>query len=173
VNRWLVAARPPTLLASAAPVLVGAGLALGDGAFRPDAFVVTLITAVLLNIAVNFANDASDAHRGADGPGRIGPQRVVASGAHRPPGVDRTAVVLAIATAGASTSPGSRWVVIATAPPPSWRCRIHRAPAVWILGSRRGVRVRLFGLAAVTGSRYAHDAHVSAALAAGDRSGSW
>jgi 1,4-dihydroxy-2-naphthoate octaprenyltransferase len=77
---WLLAARPPTLWAAVAPVLVGSGLAWGQGAFRADVFVVTLVTAVLINVGANFANDASDARRGADGPGRIGPPRAVAAG---------------------------------------------------------------------------------------------
>ena len=77
---WVLAARPPTLLAAVGPVLVGSGLAVHDGVFRWDAFVVTLVTAVLINVGVNFANDASDARRGADTPDRIGPVRAVASG---------------------------------------------------------------------------------------------
>jgi 1,4-dihydroxy-2-naphthoate octaprenyltransferase len=80
VKAWLIAARPPTLLAAVAPVLVGSGLAIGDGVFRPDAFVVTLVTAVLINVAANFANDASDHARGIDTDERIGPPRAVASG---------------------------------------------------------------------------------------------
>ena len=77
---WVLAARPATLWASAAPVAVGAGLAWGDGVFRWDAFVVAMGAALLINIGANFANDASDARRGADGPARIGPTRAVASG---------------------------------------------------------------------------------------------
>ena len=77
---WLIAARPATLWASVAPVLVGSGLAWGQEAFRADAFAVALTSAVLINIGANFANDASDARRGADGAARIGPTRAVASG---------------------------------------------------------------------------------------------
>jgi len=61
-------------------VLVGSGLAWGQEAFRWDAFAVALVAAVLINIGANFANDVSDARRGADGPARIGPARAVASG---------------------------------------------------------------------------------------------
>ena len=63
-----------------APVLVGTGIAVGDEAFRPDVLVATLVAAVSLQVAVNFANDLSDAVRGADTAGRIGPIRVVATG---------------------------------------------------------------------------------------------
>ncbi|MDP8959639.1 MAG: 1,4-dihydroxy-2-naphthoate polyprenyltransferase [Actinomycetota bacterium] len=77
---WLLAARPHTLWAAAGPVLVGAGLALGDGVFRPDVFLATLVGALAIQVAANLANDASDARRGADSAGRIGPTRAVASG---------------------------------------------------------------------------------------------
>lgn len=77
---WVLAARPATLWASVAPVLVGSGLAWGQEVFRWDACAITLAAAVLINIGANFANDASDALRGADGPARIGPTRAVASG---------------------------------------------------------------------------------------------
>ncbi|MBW3666576.1 MAG: 1,4-dihydroxy-2-naphthoate polyprenyltransferase [Actinobacteria bacterium] len=77
---WLTAARPHTLPAALTPVLVGAGLAYGDGAFRGDAFGWALLGAVAIQVAANFANDASDARRGADTPARLGPPRMVALG---------------------------------------------------------------------------------------------
>ena len=76
---WVLAARPPTLLAGIAPVLVGTALATAAGVFRWDAFIVTLIAAVLIQIGVNFANDVADGTRGTDA-NRIGPTRAVASG---------------------------------------------------------------------------------------------
>jgi 1,4-dihydroxy-2-naphthoate octaprenyltransferase len=96
VTAWLQAARPATLWAAVVPVLVGGGLAWGAGRttincvtspcpqgdriFRWDAFVVTLIAALAIQVAANFANDASDAKRGADDEHRIGPTRAVATG---------------------------------------------------------------------------------------------
>jgi 1,4-dihydroxy-2-naphthoate octaprenyltransferase len=93
---WLLASRPATLWAAVVPVLVGGGLAWGAGReeivcvtapcppgerfFRWDAFFVTLIAALAIQIAANFANDASDAKKGADDERRIGPTRAVASG---------------------------------------------------------------------------------------------
>ncbi|HSF87534.1 MAG TPA: 1,4-dihydroxy-2-naphthoate polyprenyltransferase [Acidimicrobiia bacterium] len=76
---WILAARPPTLWAAVAPVLIGSALAHRDGVFRWDAFVVTGLAAVLIQIGVNYANDYSDGVRGTDSPDRIGPQRAVAS----------------------------------------------------------------------------------------------
>ena len=77
---WLNAARPPTLWAGVAPVVVGTAFAVGDGVFRFDVFTAALVAAVAIQIGVNYANDVADATRGADPPTRIGPRRAVASG---------------------------------------------------------------------------------------------
>ena len=79
-NPWILAARPRTLWAAIAPVLVGCGLAVGSGSFRFDAMVAALGCALAFQVAANFANDASDAQRGADPETRIGPARAVATG---------------------------------------------------------------------------------------------
>ena len=77
---WILAARPPTLWAAVTPVLVGSALAFNQRVLRPGAFLAALIGALAIQVAANFANDASDAHRGADTPDRIGPPRAVATG---------------------------------------------------------------------------------------------
>lgn len=77
---WLLASRPATLTAAISPVLVGSSLALPDEAFRLDATLVALFSAVAIQVGVNFANDLFDARRGADTPDRIGPPRAVAIG---------------------------------------------------------------------------------------------
>ena len=61
-------------------MLVGAGLAAGDRVFRPAAFALALAGALAIQVAANFANDASDAKRGADNESRLGPPRMVALG---------------------------------------------------------------------------------------------
>jgi 1,4-dihydroxy-2-naphthoate octaprenyltransferase len=80
VRLWLVAARPRTLPAAVAPVLVGTSLAIGQGTFRPLAFVCALIGSVFIQIGTNLSNDYSDARRGADTEDRLGPVRVTAGG---------------------------------------------------------------------------------------------
>jgi 1,4-dihydroxy-2-naphthoate polyprenyltransferase len=77
---WLMAARPRTLPAAAAPVLVGSALAGTLGTFRPVTFVATLLGALLIQIGTNLSNDYSDARRGADTEDRLGPVRVTAGG---------------------------------------------------------------------------------------------
>jgi 1,4-dihydroxy-2-naphthoate octaprenyltransferase len=83
-NRWVVAARPYTLPAAVAPVLVGTAVAVRDGVFRWDVLVVTLLAALAIQVGVNFANDVADATKGADTEARIGPPRAVASGLTTP-----------------------------------------------------------------------------------------
>ena len=84
LQAWKTAARTHTLPAAIVPVLVGAGLANGDGVFSVDAFAWALAGALALQIAANFANDASDAKRGADAENRLGPPRMVALGVITP-----------------------------------------------------------------------------------------
>lgn len=79
---WIQGARPRTLPAAVAPVLVGAGAAVGvasDGSswWR---FIFALIVSLALQVGVNYANDYSDGIRGTD-TDRIGPLRLVGSGA--------------------------------------------------------------------------------------------
>jgi 1,4-dihydroxy-2-naphthoate polyprenyltransferase len=75
---WLVAARPRTLPAAIAPVLVGTALAGAEDVFRPLPFLAALVASVFIQIGTNLSNDYSDARRGADTEDRLGPVRVTA-----------------------------------------------------------------------------------------------
>ncbi|MFB6118414.1 1,4-dihydroxy-2-naphthoate polyprenyltransferase [Halosegnis sp.] len=86
---WLMAARPQTLPAGAAPVVVGTGLAVGTDVFAPLPALAALIGALLLQVGTNFANDYYDAIRGADTPDREGFTRVTAGGLIEPARVKR------------------------------------------------------------------------------------
>jgi 1,4-dihydroxy-2-naphthoate polyprenyltransferase len=77
---WLLAARPRTLPAAIAPVLVGTALAGSEGTFRMGPFIAALIGSVFIQIGTNLSNDYSDARRGADTEDRLGPVRVTAGG---------------------------------------------------------------------------------------------
>jgi 1,4-dihydroxy-2-naphthoate octaprenyltransferase len=92
-NLWVLGMRPRTLTMAAVPVVVGAALAWGRDA-HPDwlIFVVTLASAVLIQIGTNLLNDANDGERGADGPDRIGPVRITGAGFATPGQVRRAAV---------------------------------------------------------------------------------
>jgi 1,4-dihydroxy-2-naphthoate octaprenyltransferase len=77
---WLMAARPRTLPAAVAPVLVGTSLAGFAHVFHPLRFIAALIGAVFIQVGTNLSNDYSDARRGADKEDRLGPVRVTAGG---------------------------------------------------------------------------------------------
>jgi 1,4-dihydroxy-2-naphthoate octaprenyltransferase len=80
LRAWTMAARPQTLPAGAAPVLLGTGLAVRDGVFHPPAALAALAGALAIQIGTNLANDYYDARHGADTPGRTGFTRVTAGG---------------------------------------------------------------------------------------------
>jgi 1,4-dihydroxy-2-naphthoate octaprenyltransferase len=77
---WALAARPRTLPAAIAPVLVGTALAIVDDRFKALAFAAALIGSIFIQIGTNLSNDYSDARRGADTEDRLGPVRVTAGG---------------------------------------------------------------------------------------------
>ena len=95
---WLMAARPRTLPAAIAPVLVGtaaayfvieeaqtfvaetATVSANDPAINWLAFAAALLGSILIQIGTNLANDYSDAKRGADTADRLGPVRVTSAG---------------------------------------------------------------------------------------------
>jgi 1,4-dihydroxy-2-naphthoate polyprenyltransferase len=77
---WVVAARPRTLPAAIAPVLVGTALAGSEGTFHALRFIAALGGSIFIQIGTNLSNDYSDAHRGADTEERLGPVRVTSAG---------------------------------------------------------------------------------------------
>ncbi|MEM4782045.1 MAG: 1,4-dihydroxy-2-naphthoate polyprenyltransferase [Halalkalicoccus sp.] len=95
---WLMAARPQTLPAAAAPVIVGVGLAIHDGVFAPLPALAAFVGAALIQIGTNFANDYYDAIKGADTDDREGFTRVTQSGLIAPEEVKR-AMILTFALA--------------------------------------------------------------------------
>ena len=99
---WLQAARPKTLTAAAAPVLVGAGLAEAHGIFALLPAVAAFAGAIFIQIGTNFANDYYDFVRGGDTPDRVGPVRVTQAGLIPPEHVwwGMVAVLAAAATVG-------------------------------------------------------------------------
>ena len=88
-----MAARPKTLTAAVAPVLVGTGLAAFHGvtAWLPAA--AAMVGAILIQIGTNLANDYYDFVRGGDTEERIGPVRVTQAGILPPEAVRRGMIV--------------------------------------------------------------------------------
>jgi 1,4-dihydroxy-2-naphthoate octaprenyltransferase len=81
---WIAAARPRTLPAAVAPVVVGSALAAHDGRFDAATAGLCLAFALLVQVGTNFANDYFDFVNGADTEKRVGPARAVSSGRVRP-----------------------------------------------------------------------------------------
>jgi 1,4-dihydroxy-2-naphthoate octaprenyltransferase len=75
-----MAARPRTLPAAAAPVLVGSAVAFYEDVFQFAPTLAALLCALLLQVGANIANDVFDFRRGADTTDRLGPPRVTAMG---------------------------------------------------------------------------------------------
>jgi len=86
---WLMAARPHTLPAAAAPVVVGTGLAVHEGVFAALPALAAFVGAALIQIGTNFANDYYDAVKGVDTDDREGFTRVTQSGLIPPDEVKR------------------------------------------------------------------------------------
>src|SRR3954449_3483029 len=75
-----MAARPRTLPAAVAPVLVGTALAVTETDLRVGGFVAALLGAILIQVGTNLSNDLPSARRGACPEERLGPVRVTAGG---------------------------------------------------------------------------------------------
>ena len=104
-----MAARPRTLPAAVAPVLVGTSLAIHYGTFHPLAFIAALLGAMLIQVGTNLSNDYSDARRGADTDERIGPVRVTAGGLVPP----RQVLIATYLTFGAAVLCGVYLIAVA------------------------------------------------------------
>ena len=96
---WLLAARPKTLPAAVAPVVVGTAVAIAEDGFAPLAAAAALVVALLLQIGANLANDLFDFRRGADTAARLGPVRVTQSGLIAP---ERVMLATGVVLAGAA-----------------------------------------------------------------------
>lgn len=166
IRTWLTGARPRTWPASLVPPFVGTAAsdaaANGDIVWWRAAF--ALIVSLCIQIAVNYANDYSDGVRGTD-VARVGPQRLVASGAASPTAVRNAAfaafgvaAVFGIVVAAAV----SWWLVVAGG--------ASMLAAWYYTGGRRPYGYRglgelfvfvFFGLVATAGSAFVQDARVT------------
>jgi 1,4-dihydroxy-2-naphthoate octaprenyltransferase len=106
---WMMAARPKTLPAGVAPVLVGTALAGYFHVFHPLRFVAALLGSVFIQVGTNLSNDYSDARRGADAEDRIGPVRVTAGGLVPP----RQVLIATYVTFGLAVLCGVYLIVVA------------------------------------------------------------
>jgi 1,4-dihydroxy-2-naphthoate octaprenyltransferase len=171
-GQWIEGARPRTLPAAVAPVVVGTGAAaaLPAGADLGRAL-LALVVALALQIGVNYANDYSDGVRGTDDD-RVGPFRLTASKA-APPAAVRAAALAAFAVAAVVglllvALSGAWWLLLvgAAAIAAAWYYTGGRRPYGY-LGLGEVFVFVFFGLVAVLGTTYTQAGRVSwSALAA-------
>ncbi len=69
---WVLAARPKTLWAAVAPVVIGAAVAIDDGFVHVASLVAALLGAIFIQIGTNFANDLFDFKKSVDTADRTG-----------------------------------------------------------------------------------------------------
>lgn len=111
MNKWLLGARPRTLPAAIAPVVVATALAGSDASLVPA--LLALLVSLALQVGVNYANDYSDGIRGTDA-NRVGPIRITASGLATPSSVKAAAFISfgVGATAGLALAAMTSWWLI-------------------------------------------------------------
>jgi len=165
VRIWLMAARPRTLPAAVAPVLVGTSLAATQGTFKALTFIAAMLGALFIQVGTNLSNDYSDARRGADTEDRLGPVRVTAGGLVPP----RQVLIATYAAFGLAVLAGV--YLIATA---GWELLLVGAASilagVLYTGGPRPYGYEglgevfvflFFGVVAVAGSYYAQTEHLA------------
>lgn len=110
---WLFGARPRTLSAAVAPVLVGGAAALADGRISWWRAVAALVVSVAIQVGTNYANDYSDGVRGTDA-ARVGPVRLVAGGLASAAAVKRAALACfgLAAVVGVAVAAATSWLLV-------------------------------------------------------------
>lgn len=169
---WIDAARPKTLGAAVAPVLVGTviGWRFG-GEWHPWLAACTLFSCIALQVATNWFNDAIDFVKGSDTAARLGPRRITASGVVTPKQV-LTSACWMLAVAAALSVPlflTRGWPILAIGIPSLYFCYGYTggpAPLAY-RGLGELFVILFFGLVAVTGSAFVQSGqwHVEALVA--------
>ncbi len=155
---WVEGARPRTLPAAVAPVLAGSAVAAFEGGIAPIPAVLALLVTLSLQVGVNYANDYSDGIRGTDAD-RVGPMRLVGSGAAAPRQVLAAAVtsfaVAALAGVAIVVVTGYWWLLAvgAVSIAAAWYYTGGRHPYGY-LGLGELFVFIFFGLVAVGGTVY-------------------
>jgi len=163
---WWLAARPATLTAVLAPLLVGGVLAARSGGFEALPWLAALGAALCIQVGTNFANDVFDFEKGADTADRMGPLRVTQAGLVAP-GQIKAAMVLAFALAvacGAYLVARHGWPLVAVGMA-SIAAGVLYTGGPWPLGylGLGDVFVfAFFGVVATTGTVYVQLGHIPA-----------
>ena len=165
MNKWLLGARPRTLPAASAPVLVGTSLQRNQhGHILILNALLALAVSLLLQIAVNYANDYSDGVKGTDEV-RVGPIRLVASGMASAKSVKRAAYLtfaLAAIMGAILAARTSLWLILVgiVAILAAWNYTGGKSPYGYSGFGELSVFI-FFGLVATIGSYFAQSQKIS------------
>ena len=165
MNKWLLGARPRTLPAAIAPVLVGTSLQRNQhGHILILNALLALAVSLLLQIAVNYANDYSDGVKGTDEV-RVGPIRLVASGMASAKSVKRAAYLtfaLAALMGAILAARTSLWLILVgiVAILAAWNYTGGKSPYGYSGFGELSVFI-FFGLVATIGSYFAQSQKIS------------
>ncbi|MCA1187707.1 MULTISPECIES: 1,4-dihydroxy-2-naphthoate polyprenyltransferase [Saccharopolyspora] len=165
VKQWIEGARLRTWPNAIAPVLVGTGAATGVDLWSVPIAALALAVSLLLITGVNFANDYSDGIRGTDDD-RVGPFRLVGSGAANPAAVRNAAFgcfgLAALAGIGVVVLSGQWWMLAvgALCIAGAWFYTGGKRPYGYAGLGEIAVFV-FFGLVAVLGTMYAQAGTIS------------
>ncbi|MCU1428839.1 MAG: 1,4-dihydroxy-2-naphthoate prenyltransferase, partial [Actinomycetia bacterium] len=162
---WYQGARPRTLGAAIAPVLVGTAAASLGGPIIWWRFTAALVVAIALQIGVNYANDYSDGIRGTDAE-RRGPVRLTATGLATPGAVRNAALVsfgVAAVVGGALSLVVNPWLLLIGACSIAAAALYTGGPKPYGYSGFGEVAVLVFfGFVATAGSAYVQHKHVPA-----------
>lgn len=96
MKNWIASFRLKTLPLALSNTIIGSSLAAAEGGFRWSVFGLAALTTILLQILSNMANDYGDFVNGKDNAERIGPKRMVQSGAITPSTMLRGIIILGV-----------------------------------------------------------------------------
>ena len=171
MSQWVEGARPRTLPAAVAPVLVGTGAAYAVGSGNAEYALLALLVSLALQVGVNYANDYSDGIRGTDQE-RVGPVRLVGQRLADPGNV-KFAAMICFASAAllglALVALSSAWVMLligAASIAAAWYYTGGRRPYGYS-GLGEAFVFVFFGLVATLGTTYTQTLSVSPVSIAG------
>ena len=171
MSQWVQGARPRTLPAAVAPVLVGTGAAYAVGSGNVAYALLALLVSLALQVGVNYANDYSDGIRGTDHE-RVGPVRLVGQRLADPGNV-KFAAMICFASAAllglALVALSSAWVMLligAASIAAAWYYTGGRRPYGYS-GLGEAFVFVFFGLVATLGTTYTQTLSVSPVSIAG------
>lgn len=165
IKVWIRGARPKTLPAAIAPVLVASAYAADD--FSLIKALAALVVAISLQVAVNYANDYSDGIRGTDDH-RVGPLRLVASGLKNPASVKRAAylsflIAMIAGTFLALTTTYWLFAIGAVAILAAWKYTGGKTPYGYLGFGELSVFI-FFGLVATIGTFYVQTQEIDSGI---------